>query len=295
MIVKVDMGFKFIGGSSLGGPIKQLQNAVSFNFFANTGIYNTARAVDNYLAQREGALQKKVVYGGYITPGQENALYDVIKQSSVMTDKKIDTVTPQPKPVDVPSTNAQASTAVVSATTENQKTDVKKSAVTNKPATPVVGNTLDKVLFECKQNSAVFQQNGSYYISTQKISPVSASKTVYNKENLPKGVMGFGFWIKDYKVPAGQEGGLSTTQYNLGSRLFVQFLDGGVVNFIKTFNFSNPLDNVKKAVIIKKGTYYNFGQYDKNGQPLPLTIEINGTKTTDQGLFKLLDKIVANM
>ena len=295
MVVKVDMGFKFIGGSSLGGPIKQLQNAVSFNFFANTGIYNTARAVDNYLAQREGALQKKVVYGGYITPGQENALYDVIKQSSVMTDKKIDTVTPQPKPVDVPSTNAQASTAVVSATTENQKTDVKKSAVTNKPATPVVGNTLDKVLFECKQNSAVFQQNGSYYISTQKISPVSASKTVYNKENLPKGVMGFGFWIKDYKVPAGQEGGLSTTQYNLGSRLFVQFLDGGVVNFIKTFNFSNPLDNVKKAVIIKKGTYYNFGQYDKNGQPLPLTIEINGTKTTDQGLFKLLDKIVANM
>jgi hypothetical protein len=295
MVVKVDMGFKFIGGSSLGGPIKQLQNAVSFNFFANTGIYNTARAVDNYLAQREGALQKKVVYGGYITPGQENALYDVIKQSSVMTDKKIDTVTPQPKPVDVPSTNAQASTAVVSATTENQKTDVKKSSTPNKPATPVVGNTLDKVLFECKQNSAVFQQNGSYYISTQKISPVSASKTVYNKENLPKGVMGFGFWIKDYKVPAGQEGGLSTTQYNLGSRLFVQFLDGGVVNFIKTFNFSNPLDNVKKAVIIKKGTYYNFGQYDKNGQPLPLTIEINGTKTTDQGLFKLLDKIVTNM
>ena len=40
MIAKVDMAFKFIGGSSLGGPISRLQNAVSFNFFANTGVYD---------------------------------------------------------------------------------------------------------------------------------------------------------------------------------------------------------------------------------------------------------------
>ena len=294
MIVKVDMGFKFIGGSSLGGPIKQLQNAVSFNFFANTGIYNTARAVDNYLAQREGALQKKVVYGGYITPGQENALYDVIKQSSVMTDKKIDTVTPQPKPVDVPSTNAQASTAVVSATTENQKTDVKKSAVTNKPATTVVGNKLENVKFECGQNFT----SGNWTIGSfnKSLSPISANKTVYDQNATPKGVVGFGFYYKNYITKsAAINNDNQNSNLALGSRLFVQFLEGGVVNFIRTFGFSNELQNIKSAKIIKKGTYYNFGQYDKNGQPIPLTIEINGVKTSNKSLLLLLNQITANM
>ena len=40
MVCSVDLNFKFIGGSSLGGPISQLQNSVGFNFFANTGLYN---------------------------------------------------------------------------------------------------------------------------------------------------------------------------------------------------------------------------------------------------------------
>jgi len=43
MIAKVDLGFSFIGGSSIDGPIKQLQNAVSFNFFANTSVFNPRR------------------------------------------------------------------------------------------------------------------------------------------------------------------------------------------------------------------------------------------------------------
>jgi len=40
MIATVDMQFSFIGGSSMKGPINKLQNAVSFNFFANTEIYD---------------------------------------------------------------------------------------------------------------------------------------------------------------------------------------------------------------------------------------------------------------
>ena len=43
MIAKVDLNFSIIGGSSLDGPIRQLQNAVSFNFFANTSVYNPRR------------------------------------------------------------------------------------------------------------------------------------------------------------------------------------------------------------------------------------------------------------
>lgn len=40
MIAQIQIGFKFIGGSDLTGPIARLQNAVSFNFFANTGVYD---------------------------------------------------------------------------------------------------------------------------------------------------------------------------------------------------------------------------------------------------------------
>ena len=40
MIVSVTMTFSFIGGSSLNSPINRLQNAVSFNYFANTEVYD---------------------------------------------------------------------------------------------------------------------------------------------------------------------------------------------------------------------------------------------------------------
>ena len=40
MIATVDMSFKFIGGSSLAGPISRLQNAVTFNYFGNTEVYD---------------------------------------------------------------------------------------------------------------------------------------------------------------------------------------------------------------------------------------------------------------
>lgn len=41
MIAHVDITFKYLGGSSLQGPINKLQNAVSFNFFANTEVYDS--------------------------------------------------------------------------------------------------------------------------------------------------------------------------------------------------------------------------------------------------------------
>ena len=40
MIVKVTMNFKIIGGMGLAKPVEQLQNALSFNFYANTEIYD---------------------------------------------------------------------------------------------------------------------------------------------------------------------------------------------------------------------------------------------------------------
>ena len=40
MIAKVTLGIKFIGGSSLNGPLNKLQNALSFNYYANTEVYD---------------------------------------------------------------------------------------------------------------------------------------------------------------------------------------------------------------------------------------------------------------
>ncbi len=40
MIANVKISFKFIGGSTLMGPINKLQNALSFNYYANTQVYD---------------------------------------------------------------------------------------------------------------------------------------------------------------------------------------------------------------------------------------------------------------
>ena len=55
MIANVNISFAFIGGSSLKGPINRLQNAVSFNFFANTELYDPRadRIVDGQIKTGE--------------------------------------------------------------------------------------------------------------------------------------------------------------------------------------------------------------------------------------------------
>lgn len=40
MFAKVSMQLTLLGGQSLNGPISKLQNAVSFNYYANTGVYD---------------------------------------------------------------------------------------------------------------------------------------------------------------------------------------------------------------------------------------------------------------
>ena len=40
MMANVNISFKFLGGSDLSGPINRLQNALSFNHYANTSVYD---------------------------------------------------------------------------------------------------------------------------------------------------------------------------------------------------------------------------------------------------------------
>lgn len=48
MMANITLSFKFLGGSDLSGPIKRLQNAVSFNYYANTSVYSDRADINKY-------------------------------------------------------------------------------------------------------------------------------------------------------------------------------------------------------------------------------------------------------
>lgn len=48
MFANVSLNFTFLGGSDLAGPISRLQNAVSFNYYANTGVYDNRAEMVEY-------------------------------------------------------------------------------------------------------------------------------------------------------------------------------------------------------------------------------------------------------
>lgn len=62
MIANVNISFAFIGGSSMKGPINRLQNAISFNYFANTELYDprAERIVDGKIQEGSFPFSKKV-------------------------------------------------------------------------------------------------------------------------------------------------------------------------------------------------------------------------------------------
>ena len=61
MLANVTLGFIFQGGSSLGGPIQRLQNAVSFNYYANQEVYDDRADVAVY-KDREFSEEESLVW-----------------------------------------------------------------------------------------------------------------------------------------------------------------------------------------------------------------------------------------
>tara|TARA_R110002020_G_scaffold113236_11_gene260407 strand:- start:12368 stop:17842 length:5475 start_codon:yes stop_codon:yes gene_type:complete len=93
MICSVDLNFKFIGGSTLQGPLSALQNAVSYNFFANTALY---MPLEKILTTRTDAgkileidesipiadeLKKTYFYGPFAGQGEFNDAIGLNKES----------------------------------------------------------------------------------------------------------------------------------------------------------------------------------------------------------------------
>lgn len=60
MFAKVTMQIEIIGGQSLDAPITRLNNAVSFNYYANTGVYDNRADIAIY--NNEGSIEYKKMY-----------------------------------------------------------------------------------------------------------------------------------------------------------------------------------------------------------------------------------------
>lgn len=105
MIANVNMTFKFIGGSTLMGPLNKLQNALSFNYFANTQVYDP-RA--DYISKAKPIIKTKVKNadgtessgvqtikdnktGYYITNGTK----DISNPETIVTEQDITDNTPE--------------------------------------------------------------------------------------------------------------------------------------------------------------------------------------------------------
>ena len=67
MIANVNISFDFIGGSDLSGPIARLQNALSFNYYANTGVYDNRAEQVEYKSDTQGEVETFKPYFGQLT------------------------------------------------------------------------------------------------------------------------------------------------------------------------------------------------------------------------------------
>lgn len=69
MFANITIDFAFLGGSDLAGPIARLQNAVSFNYYANTSVYDNRAEMVEYDPEKTG---KEVKFKGYRYPNTPN-------------------------------------------------------------------------------------------------------------------------------------------------------------------------------------------------------------------------------
>lgn len=79
MIANISLQFHFIGGSDLAGPISRLQNAISFNYYANTGVYDNRAEEISY-----GENAKPVAFKPY----EGMNFRDSKEETSITTDKQ---------------------------------------------------------------------------------------------------------------------------------------------------------------------------------------------------------------
>lgn len=63
MIAKVSMSFNFIGGHGLKEPVEQLQNALSFNYYGNTEVYDERSVATEDTSERDNFVVESILNG----------------------------------------------------------------------------------------------------------------------------------------------------------------------------------------------------------------------------------------
>ena len=116
MICTVDINFAFIGGSSLSGPINRLQNAVSYNFFANTEVYSPQSDTVDKSELVRGEYPTTTIKDKGASPNTNPSTTNQVAQAAVAAGPTV----PQPPPA-----GAQATS---SATTTNPDVEIIKMA-----------------------------------------------------------------------------------------------------------------------------------------------------------------------
>jgi hypothetical protein len=94
MIVKVTMNFNIIGGMGLAKPVEQLQNALSFNYYANTEIYDERATFTEDTSALDKEIVDKIV--GSQSPATTNNVNNVIPNNGGNTIGTIITNIPIP-------------------------------------------------------------------------------------------------------------------------------------------------------------------------------------------------------
>jgi hypothetical protein len=79
MIANVTLSFDFIGGQGLARPVEDLQNALSFNYYANTEIYDERSVATEDVTKLDALIDEKKKINTEIKPStptniQENAV-----------------------------------------------------------------------------------------------------------------------------------------------------------------------------------------------------------------------------
>lgn len=78
MFAKISLQFTFLGGSDLSGPIARLQNAVSFNYYANASVYDNRAEMVEYAPDGSGRPTK---FKGYVYPNLQHRKTEVGESS----------------------------------------------------------------------------------------------------------------------------------------------------------------------------------------------------------------------
>ena len=160
MLAKVTMSFKFIGGSSLGGPIKQLQNAVSYNFYANTGVYQPWKYTEKIIDQKQ-----RFIYGAFMSPGDAETAYGNINSSlgvvqDVSVKQNLESVNTTST-----STDATTSSEVVQKTEENMPTNTNGSTSPTNFSTDMERLTMSAEVFAGEVQLTFGRKESSDYLS----------------------------------------------------------------------------------------------------------------------------------